>query len=447
MEAQTRLLLKIQTSLPTQPTMIEELTFLKQKFLKMMNLDLIIRTKVLFCKILHKVTIPNFRLFIILRVVCVDTSEFSQPSRQKKKRNRRKERQKRRNTGKSYVTSNGTHVKKRTCVLLPNCQRGCKTSITREDQMRTFNSYWSQGSYPSRKLFVRGLLKIVPVARRRGKKNKQTRRYSVKYFLNSESGDVEVCKPCFRLTLGETKSFIENVCDTCWESNNAQVTEDLRGKAPAVNKTSLERIQEVIDHINKFPTYQSHYSRQHTQKKYLGIGLSVAKMYSLYKSEYQTNDDNQPPVSERIYREEFNKTGLKFRPPQLDTCYKCDSLDAKIKYETDEVVKAELRGQKERHLAMADWGYVKKAEDKINAKDSNGTGITSTFDLQKCLPTPLLRSSVAFYLRPLWTYNLTINNSISKKSKWFMWHESLAKRGANEIGSCLYEFLKNMSIL
>ncbi|KAL4152898.1 hypothetical protein QTP88_000731 [Uroleucon formosanum] len=95
-----------------------------------------------------------------------------------------------------------------------------------------------------------------------------------------------------------------------------------------------------------------------------------------------------------------------------------------------------------RSLLILDLGYSNKAKDKEISKN-NPEKECFSFDLQQCLPTPHLQSSVAFYKRQLWTFNLTIHNYADGQSFNYMWHEAIAGRGVNEIDSCLFKHLIN----
>lgn len=64
------------------------------------------------------------------------------------------------------------------------------------------------------------------------------------------------------------------------------------------------------------------------------------------------------------------------------------------------------------------------------------------FDLQKCMARPNLTNSKSFYLRKLWTLNLTVYNSTSNTAANIIWSENISGRGGNEIASCLIRWAK-----
>jgi len=63
------------------------------------------------------------------------------------------------------------------------------------------------------------------------------------------------------------------------------------------------------NHIEKYPKYQSHYSRRHTNKIYLQCHLNIKKLYEEYKLEKNGNKCG----SYDLFKEVFNKTGYKFK--------------------------------------------------------------------------------------------------------------------------------------
>lgn len=65
---------------------------------------------------------------------------------------------------------------------------------------------------------------------------------------------------------------------------------------------------------------------------------------------------------------------------------------------------------------------MSKARDK-EAAVRYESKVTLTFDMQYCLPTPTLETSIAFYKRDLCTrtYNWTIDGCKSGHMDWYMW--------------------------
>ena len=72
-------------------------------------------------------------------------------------------------------------------------------------------------------------------------------------------------------------------------------------------------------------------------------------------------------------------------------------------------------------------------------KDKNFLCIS--YDLQKVLPVPKAEVSQMYYKRKLAVYNFTVFNLGNKSGDCFMWHEGIAKRGANEIASSVYSYI------
>lgn len=144
------------------------------------------------------------------------------------------------------------------------------------------------------------------------------------------------------------------------------------------------------------------------------------------------------------YRRFFKQCNLRFGAPRSDTCRVCDqnyvrlilarrSKREKIEYET------------KIHHFKADAAY------KSLAADSEKTNcITICVDLQQVLFTPTLTHSDMFYSRQYSTYNFAVHNVSQNQNiaNMYLWHESIAKRGAKEIGSCILKFItENMTPL
>ncbi|KAJ9583050.1 hypothetical protein L9F63_022607 [Diploptera punctata] len=244
-----------------------------------------------------------------------------------------------------------------------------------------------------------------------------------------------VRKECFRGTFGETTGFIERVAKKKRASPTGILPEHGRGKGTPQNKKSEDELQTVKNHILSFPTYESHYCRQRTTKKFLPQNLNISKMYELYRH------CTASPVSLTIYTKCFHELNVAFRKPKQDTCHTCDLFNMKV---TTFIGEEEVTKERDaHHKAAEEEAYSAKRHDKEDAKLDESKGIF-VFDLQQCLPTPYLTTSVSFYKRQLWTFNLTIHDLKTNKATCFMWDETVSGRGGNQIASCLYQFISQL---
>ena len=100
-----------------------------------------------------------------------------------------------------------------------------------------------------------------------------------------------------------------------------------------------------------------------------------------------------------------------------------------------------LLGQWDLHKRKAERAYQQLCEDiALSQSDTNHELLS--FDLEQSLPTPVFTTSVVYYKRQLWTYNLGIHDGWTGSACMHTWHEGIASRGSNEIVSCLLKHLK-----
>lgn len=230
-----------------------------------------------------------------------------------------------------------------------------------------------------------------------------------KYFFSIFGKREPICRGCLLKTLGESDNFIKSVALKKRSSLGGTQLDDNRGKSIPKHNISDENRQVIKEHILSFPSYESHYTRKSTSKKYLPSHLTINKMYNLFCE----NRDKPPSI--KIYNQEFHKLGLSFKKPRADTCYMCDRYKMQIQLSQDSQTKAELLAQHNEHKAAADQAYSRKKIDTQMCKNDSSVQVY-TFDLQQCLPTPALTSSVAFYKRQLWAFNLTVHDNKTGKA-------------------------------
>lgn len=95
-----------------------------------------------------------------------------------------------------------------------------------------------------------------------------------------------------------------------------------------------------------------------------------------------------------------------------------------------------------KHLSRKTRARDLKNADKKEAKEKTNV-VAATFDFQKVLVTPFAEISVIYYKRRLSTLNFTIYDLDSKIGTCCMWREGIAKRGSNEVSSCLFKFIQH----
>lgn len=320
--------------------------------------------------------------------------------------------------------------------IVCHCKQKCNEKISCDEREDTMKAFYSLDDQVKQNIFIRRSIIVSEPKRRRPVNNKKIpRQNSLTYYIRKNGQyDIRVCKKYFKDTYQISDARIHR--SSC--TKNVSDLIDGRGRHRPGNAIDDAH---VIKHIKSFPAYSSHYTRAHNpRRKYLNPELTVRKMYELYIE--QCAVENVIAVKEKYYYKVFsNKFNLHFKHPAKDTCQTCDSLQIQIQFSEHDVIRAAEIKKKE-HLQQAEQARTHMAHDRTKA--SNELFVFS-FDLEEALAFPKLTTSVAYYKRNLYIYNLGCSNLEKNESCMFVWPETEGSRGSHEISSCIVKYIKTFA--
>lgn len=365
----------------------------------------------------------------------------------KRKRNesKKEERKRKRNSGQTYTTAKGKRVVGKTFRNLNcNCKKKCYDKISEVSRQKTFTSFWNLDSFTAQNAFIFGLIKQVTPERHRpreGDHQRPAKTKTNKYFIiQSDGTSAQVCKKYFLQTYNISDGRMSRALKK--PKQGEPPGSDKRGKRIPVNKIPVEQMETVRQHIERFPSYQSHYTRTHNpNRKYLSEDLNIRYMYKLYK-DYCDNQGIRP-VQEHIYRRTFNtEYNLHFHAPHKDTCMQCDQFKMKLNTTPSDQEKTVLQQDHELHLRKAE--AARKSLDADSKKSSEDSSYyTLTFDLEKSLPFPKLTCQIAYYKRNMYVYNLGCHEPNTGLAFMYVWDETVGSRGSQEISACITKHIQS----
>lgn len=192
------------------------------------------------------------------------------------------------------------------------------------------------------------------------------------YFTLSSGTRVQVCERFFLSTLDISKRAIHY--------NLSKSTHGVRhpsSRPSPSNKIPEPAREKVRAHIRSINTVESHYCRSETKRLYFEAGLTLPKVFEMFK----TSEFFDAQIKESFYRAIFTgEFNIGFHQPMKDQCDMCDAVKkAGDLTEEDEAKHAA-------HLTRARQALSNKEEDK---KVIPGLK-TITFDLQQVLTAPRL---------------------------------------------------------
>lgn len=347
--------------------------------------------------------------------------------------------------GEEHTTTSGKIVNEK--VFQPQvtcrCSRKCPQRINIERQKMIFNCFYKLENWTQKILFLRTLSKTIQVKENLDPIiNLKKRNTHTQYYLSDEIGTQhQVCLVFLLNCLQINRSRMFSAINTVKLNENAK---DKRGNFPT-RKTKENDVLFVKNFINSFPTYESHYSNKNTNsnKKYLSPFLTIKRMYREYclKCNFQHKKALNETKFRKIFNTEFN---LSFARLKVDTCRKCDKFKALSQSQAHgSVLRTNIEQEKNEHLQLVQKTKNEFHETVKHASNPENKTEVYTFDLQRALEMPVLQTSEVYYMRQLWLYNLGIYDEIRKTAYMYVWNESIASRGSQEIASCLFKHFTN----
>ena len=302
-------------------------------------------------------------------------------------------------------------------------------------RVKICNEYWDRSDYTLQRDYIAARIVSGSKMRRTKKDAPSRREHTHQYFFIVDKKRVSVCKKFFTATLSISDKIIRTALSKRDRQSGGITSPDKRGRHTPWNAMPEATKQFALNHIDSFPRVPSHYCRKDNKKVYLEAILNKTKMYQYYKEECAAA--RMPRISITSYCNLLEEKRIAFHKPKKDLCW-CFDFENKPEEERNR-----LQGRHEAHKQRQKEATEYKQGDRERAK-TDPTFISANFDLQAVLYCPLMNAKPIFYRRKLAVYNLSIYEVNSRNGHCFIWPETQGKRGANEIASCLWMFLKSL---
>ncbi|XP_039275957.1 uncharacterized protein LOC111056390 [Nilaparvata lugens] len=342
-----------------------------------------------------------------------------------------------RNSGAEYKNYKGKTVHAKQSGPPCNCKRHkCFDGIQELDRIDILQRILNLPSKNEQDLFIQSLIEIHDVKQRRPRKDDSARTVDkmYTYFVMVGNQRTPVCYKAFLSLLSISDKRVKRLRSLAKEGKNPL---DKRGKAPSVNRMSIENQEKIRSHIQSFPTKLSHYAGRATE--YLDARLSIKTMYDLLVAKHP--GICSPAYFYEFFHENFN---LRFGRPQIDTCSTCEELSIKLKNpHLNDAAKRVATAELMVHKRRAKKFYNKIQEEAMNPKNESHV-LSICMDFMQNLSIPQIPVQQTFYLRQITVNVFSIHNIKQRTAKVYVYHEGEANKTPNEVCSFLYEYLKEV---
>ena len=377
----------------------------------------------------------------------------SLPNSRKRKRNVTKWKQTAakiaRNSGQTYTSISKSKRQIEARSLKPPCSQKCRLKcrdhINEVQRSIIFKKFWEFNDINLQRSYVSSCMnEIAPKYRYSNAQN--PRKFNHAFYFIVDNDKRRVCKTFFLHTLDITDRMIRTVKSK--RDTEGFVQKDLRGKHTGHIKVDGNIIQDMKDHVNSIPRIESHYLRAQTTREYIDGSRTITEIYRDY---VDNQEQNKKPYGKfnkfyEIFTTEFNISFFKPKKDQCDLCYQY--------LQCPEANRPDIQEKYDTHLEQKVLSREEKRKDRENASE---TTICAVFDLQAVMQCPTGDISAFYYKSRLNSFNFTIvelnkpkeldthpKYCCYKNVNCYFWDETQGKRGSNELGSCIFNYLKSI---
>lgn len=213
---------------------------------------------------------------------------------------------------------------------------------------------------------------------------------------------------------------------------------DRRGKAPK-SKTSFADTEFVKEFLRTFPTYESTINPKSIDTKYFHPKLTLKAIYRLYENtcHFEQKAVLTYTVFERILKQNF--VNLHPFKSSKSICHDCSSIreERKRKMIAQEVKEA-IQKKEDDHLT--NLRDMKNSFIQCSREQEPNVDVF-TFELQQPLGMPLLPIEESYDIKQLWFSNMCVFDVVHKKAKMYVFDETIAKRGPEEVAYCILQHI------
>lgn len=307
------------------------------------------------------------------------------------------------------------------------CKRNCAQQIDVLKQQEIFEQFNNQNDWPNQTRFIRSLISIQPQKENldpiiAGKRRENSYAY---HFIDENGSLARVCLSFFTNVLQVNRTKVFRAVDTIKRNPNAV---EKRGKAKRPKSTA--DINYMKDFIRKFVSYESSCEASKSNVKYLHPRLSLRKMFLLYSEDCAFKQ--RKILSDTIFRKAVHDSNLKLFRKSQQKCEQCEDTENRDDLDNTPVLASN------EHIDIVKCVKNDLISSVETARLSNDTEIF-TFKLQHAIDLPHISGDDAFFKRQLWCNVFTVYDQKTDISYFYVWDETVASRGSNEIASCLYK--------